>query len=450
MAGPPESLDRSRENLGIYDEFLGHRLPSEIDLNDALRTALVVIDANVLLNLYRYAEATFEDLVGVMRSLGDRLWVPHQAIREFWRNRLSVIGSRGAGTEQTLNALTKQSRASIDTVNIWAKSVAIPAEDRKTMHDQIIATYSEISDLIRERTPTLSTVGPNGEDPILAILETLLEGKVGRGLTPDEWKAAVAEGKSRVDRKEPPGYLDAAKADSDLPEGAAGDYLVWFQALREARRRDCDVIIVTGDEKEDWWWKYKGQFLGPNEQLAAEFNVAVADRRLFMMRPSDLLLRANAVEVTVNSASVDDVERVSREVSSERSLWTPTAVFALLETLAEEGWDQAEVIRTAAERGGIVDRDTVYELCGYNDDRMLRGFTRPSARITADLQRRGLVASDVDPALTALYEGGVKAVTFKIPNEMVSILAEDKAPNDSITPTEIDEPIIDRPESGTP
>jgi hypothetical protein len=158
-------------------------------------------------------------------------------------------------------------------------------------------------------------------------------------------------------------------------------------------------------------------------QLATEFTAACG-HRLFMMRPSELLLRAGAVEVTVSSASVDDVERVSREVS-ERPAWSPTGVFALLENLTTEGWDHAEVIRAAARNGGIVDRETVYEICGYDDDRMLRGFTRPSARITAALQRQGVIADGVEPALTAVYEGGVKAVTFRIPKEMVLILAKD-------------------------
>lgn len=96
---------------GIYDDFCGYRLPTEDELNSALQSALVVVDANVLLNLYRYSESTRNDLLEVLRSLGKRLWIPHQVMREFWRNRLSVLGSRGAGTEQALTALSRQQRA---------------------------------------------------------------------------------------------------------------------------------------------------------------------------------------------------------------------------------------------------------------------------------------------------------------------------------------------------
>jgi len=159
-------------------------------------------------------------------------------------------------------------------------------------------------------------------------------------------------------------------------------------------------------------------------RLATEFSAACG-RRLFMMRPGDLLLRAGAVNVTVSISSVDDVERVSRE-ALQHPTWSPSGVFALLEHLVDEGWDHAEVIRTAARNAGVVDRQTVYEICGYDDDRMLRGFTRPSARITASLQRQGVVADGVEAALTPVYEGGVKAVAFTIPKEMIAILAEDR------------------------
>ncbi len=90
---------------GLYDDFRGYRVPGEAELDGALQSATVVVDANVLLNLYRYNEATRDDLLGVLRRLDDRLWLPHQVVREFWRNRLGVLTSRGAGSEQTLRLI---------------------------------------------------------------------------------------------------------------------------------------------------------------------------------------------------------------------------------------------------------------------------------------------------------------------------------------------------------
>ncbi len=413
-------------NRGIYDDFHGYRLPTEDELNYALQSALVVLDANVLLNLYRYNESTRNDLLGVMRSLGERLWVPHQVMREFWRNRVSVLVSRGAGTEQALNALEKQQNAAADALHQWAKTTAIETSERDALIDKITTLYSELEQIIQVHAPgTPKIVGSASDEPVLQELEALLDRKVGAAPDEADWQAAVDEGNARVSRQQPPGYLDAEKIDSTLPEGAAGDYLVWHQTLQEATRRNLDVLLVTGDEKPDWWWRYRSEFLGPRVELTTELR-NTCGRQFFMMRPIDLLKRAATLKITVSRESVDDVERVSRETTAGPT-WSAPGVVALLEYLEAEGCVQAAVIRVAAARGGTIIRDEIYQVCGYEDDRMLRGFTRPTARITAELQSAGVIADGVEPALTPVYRG-VKAEAFRIPTEMVTILTAEQGP----------------------
>jgi hypothetical protein len=412
-------------NCGIYDDFHGYRLPTEDELGSALQCALVVLDTNVLLNLYRYNRSTRNDLFGVLRGLGKRLWVPHQVMQEFWRNRLSVLVSRGASSEQALAALSKQQRGAADAVHQWAKTTAIETSERDTLIEKIETLYNELERIIRTRAPDApSMAGSASDEPVLRELETLLEQKVGAA--PDEAtrQAAVHEGNARASRQQPPGYLDADKIESNLPEGAAGDYLVWHQTIQEAARRKLDVLLITGDEKEDWWWRYRSEFLGPRVELTAELRKSCG-QRLFMMRPIDLLKRAATLKITVSSESVDDVERVSRETTLLPT-WSAAGVAELLKCLETEGCEQADVIRVAAARGGSIIRDEIYQVCGYDDDRMLRGFTRPTARITAELQRAGIVADGVDAALTPIYRGGVRAEAFRIPAEMVTILTTEQ------------------------
>ncbi len=415
--------DTESQRRGLYDDFRGYRVPTEAELTEALRTATAVVDANVLLNLYRYNEATRDDLLDVLQRLGDRLWIPHQVLREFWRNRLSVLASRETGSEQALTAFAKQQRATTDAIHQWAKTTAVEMRERDSLIQRVDALHADLEEMLRAHTPVaVGVAGGAMHEPVLRALENLLDGRVGSAPAADEWTSAVAEGKARVARREPPGYLDAEKCDTDLPEGAAGDYLVWRQALGEVGRRGGDLLIVTGDEKEDWWWRHRSDFIGPRQELVAEL-AAVCGTQLFMMRPTDLLRRAGVLDVEVRTESVDDAERVSRETSRPPT-WSRAGVGALLERLEAEGWEHALVIREAAGRGGRIDREDIYEICGYDDDRMLRGFTRPAARITRDLQAEGLVSEDVEPALTPLYIG-VKAAAFRIPAEMVTILEDD-------------------------
>lgn len=102
-----------------------------------------------------------------------------------------------------------------------------------------------------------------------------------------------------------------------------------------------------------------------------------------MIRPTDLLRRAGVLDVEVRTESVDDAERVSREASRPPTLFR-AGVGALLERLEMEGWEHAMVVRVAAAKVGRIDREDIYEICGYDDDRMLRApaaarRTRPGA-----------------------------------------------------------------------
>jgi hypothetical protein len=405
-------------NLGIYDAFPGYRRPAEDELADALRSALVVVDANVLLNLYRYNESTRDDLLGVLRRLGDRLWVPHQVMREFWRNRLTVLAGRATAADQVLAALAKQQRAADDALHQWAKTTALADAVRDDLVRRVVELHQELVVAIGSHTPPSSdSPGIPGREPVLDQLEALLRGKVGTRPELGRWNELVKEGKRRAAAKEPPGYLDVGKDDSSLSEGAAGDYLVWAQAVQEAARRGSDLLIVTGDEKEDWWWRYRSEFLGPRVELVEEF-AASSGKQLYMMRPVDLLRRASALDVEVRSESVSDVARVSE--SRERATWSAAGVAELLRLLDFEERPQTGVIRQAARLGGFIDN----EVTGIFGIRTLNSFVDPVDRITRMLQARGVVAWDVEPALTPV-RSGTEVKGFKIPSEMVDILAAD-------------------------
>jgi hypothetical protein len=401
---------------GLYDGFEGYKLPGSDEIAEAIRTGLVAVDANTLLNLYRYNASTSEDLLRVLGALGDRLIVPNQVVREFWRNRMAAIGNPSAAAQQARDAIEKNRKSTSAALNQWAKQVALEDDVRDQLHERIDGLYDELAEAIASGQPSVVQF-PSARDPILEQLELRLAGRVTPPLEATEWKECVQEGKRRVDALEPPGYLDADKADSELPEGPAGDYLVWYQACRAAKERNLDLVVVTGDEKDDWWWRHRGDFLGPRPELVTEL-LRQTSHRLFMLRPKDLLALSSILEVAVSEASVADAERVRPTPKPE---WTAPAVSELLRRLDEEGQAQSEVIRAAAQMGGEIDRDAVYAICEFDDDRMLRGFTRPTARITADLQSAGLVGDGVTAMLIPRYEG-VKAAAFAIPDEVVTIL----------------------------
>jgi PIN like domain len=409
---------------GLYDgEFLGFKIASSEEIDTALREAVVAVDANVLLDLYRFRPQTSQDLIKTLRSVGDRLVVPHQALREFWRRRQRSQDSPRGATKTATDALTKSGRSVRDALDTWAKAVGVDNDELSGLTAQVDEFFGAIKGQLQDVLQDADA--ERGGDPILDQLEELLAGRVTSPLDQEQWTGCVAEANRRIDAEEPPGYLDADKKDSDLPEGGAGDYLVWYQATCYAKDKAKDLLIVTRDQKEDWWWRQQADFIGPRPELTLEY-YELTGRRLFMMRPADLLGRASVLEVEVDQASSVDAGRVAdieEELDSEP--WTLDALSALLEQLDQEAPVQAAALRLATpDRGGRVSREKVYELGGYSDDRMLRGFTRPFRRLTEALQDEGVIPAGVSPIFVARYPDGVKASYFSVPSEVPALLEQ--------------------------
>lgn len=406
---------------GLFDGFEGYRILADADVDHALRSALVAVDANVLLNLYRYNVQTTDDLLTVFERLGDRLVVPHQTIREFHRNRLAAIGNPDGAAQDVRSALLKNQRSTVDALGRWAKQVALADTDLEQLQADVTEVFDHLLDAVGRAEPDrVQADTPAADDRVLKRLAVLLDGKVLARPPEEEWTRLIAEGRRRAEEQQPPGYLDADK-DDDHPEGPAGDFLVYWQACEEAKRRELDLVIITGDEKEDWWWRHRSVVIGPRQEMTKEFFDLSGGRRLFLLRPRDLLLRSTALDVAVNPASLEDASR-ERDELAPVGAWTAEAVTELLRRLDAEGQVQADVIREAAALGGTISREILYGLCGYDDERMLRGFTRPAARITIDLQREGLLADPVTPVLRPLYPDGMRASGFRVPPEVVAIL----------------------------
>ena len=146
-----------------------------------------------------------------------------------------------------------------------------------------------------------------------------------------------------------------------------------------------------------------------------------------MLRPESLLMHAREVlSVDVQEESVQDVERVDRVLSMEGSGgWTAEAVEELLARLDVQAPVQAMAIRFAAGNDGFVSREKIYELGGYDESRMLRGFTRPANRIAQELRDRGIATDSAVDVMKAVYDphfSYVQASGFAIPSELVRLL----------------------------
>lgn len=109
-------------------------------------------------------------------------------------------------------------------------------------------------------------------------------------------------------------------------------------------------------------------------------------------------------------------------VDDSHSGWNEVAAESLMRQLRGRVDRQAELLRAAAEHGGTLSRSQVYEIAEFPEARTLRGLTRPSRRITAELIAGGHLSSDAGPPFVAHLEKGF-ATHFTMPQDLVDILA---------------------------
>ena len=413
--GRSKETAHDHSELGLFSGFEGYQTPSNEDYKRLLTSCLVVLDANVLLNLYRYDDAARDALIRVLEALGERLWVPHQVLVEFWRNRETVLRDP-RDTHKAIDELVGHRDKALQAFRTWANRVSLENETLVLLSSKLTDAFGAVESGINDRDLEDASLyaRDTSADPVLKVLEPVLQGKCGPALAQEAHEQAITEGLRRVEHRLPPGYMDKKKGERE----AAGDYLVWEQVLIEASRRKCDVLFVTGDVKEDWWRGDGGERRGPRLELVGELRKR-ADCRLFMLRPTSLLEHARAhLGVDVQPESVQDVERVEQFLSNDgaaASGWTAASAAALMSRLDAQAPVQGAAIRLAARQGGRVDREQVYELGQYHDDRSLRGFTRPVTRLVAEMWASGDLSDDVGDVLVTKYDGSsVTASGFEL------------------------------------
>lgn len=102
--------------------------------------------------------------------------------------------------------------------------------------------------------------------------------------------------------------------------------------------------------------------------------------------------------------------------------WTPEAVEELMERLDRGGYVQGDLIRAAARQGGVVSREEVYKVANFARDRSLRGITRPSSRIAAQLVEWGRLPVGATYPFQAYFGNGVRATHFVVPENVAAAL----------------------------
>ncbi|MBA1379754.1 PIN-like domain-containing protein [Pseudomonas brassicacearum] len=307
-------------------EFPGYFANHSSDLERLWEGCLFVLDANVLLNLYRYSDATRAELLKVFNSLAERLWVPHQVAQEYLVNRLKVVGEQVKVYEETVKNV-ETLKKSLENVNHHPFVSLETLKDSVAVFERLVLELNDNKVVHEERISS---------DEIKDQLEVLLDGRVGEAFEREKMEAVLRDGKVRYEQKIPPGYKDGKKGGDSIVFSELckpfGDYVVWLQILEKAKGSDKSVIFVTGDNKEDWWLSFQGKTVGPQPDLIHEF-FSETNNSFYMYSPDRFLERANKFLQQETSQNAMNEIRSLRDEDEESALEA-----ALLDVAINGAW----------------------------------------------------------------------------------------------------------------
>ena len=287
--------------------FAGFYRPTNSEFKKLWSTCIFVLDANVLLNLYRYPEPARKDLFTVLNKIKKRIWVPYQAALEFERNRLTVIAEqhrRFSEVKKVLGDAHNRLESGLRNLQLDKRHSSI---DPSSFLGNVKRLFDEFNEQLNKSEEEHTDVCD--EDEIRDEISSLLEGKIG---SPPKGQKELddiyVEGESRYRNKIPPGFMDWEKAEGSDPgefsyggllfKRIYGDLILWKQTIRHVKDAKIQsVVFLTDDNKEDWWMvvESKGpKTIGPRPELIDEIR-REAGVDLFHMYSSEQFMK-NAEE----------------------------------------------------------------------------------------------------------------------------------------------------------
>lgn len=280
----------------MRSKFPGYYLPTDDEFKDLWEHGLFVLDTNVLLDIFRYSTETVDALINTIINLKKRVWIPYRVSLEYHKNLNDVISSQINSYNKTIETL-EEFKKLLDSKR------SHPFLDNK-LHEEIRVFCEKFdSELSKKKSEVESLIT---ENPIKERISDLLDDKVGDCFESSKLDEICAEGAKRYSEKLPPGYLDCKKPGIDM----YGDLIIWHEIMQKAKKEDKNIVLVTGDVKEDWFLKHSGKTIGPRPELIHEFRTQT--NKLFYAYPTNQFLEYSNkyLESKIDKQVIEEVKKV--------------------------------------------------------------------------------------------------------------------------------------------
>ncbi|MBD5135621.1 MAG: DUF4935 domain-containing protein [Lachnospiraceae bacterium] len=235
---------------------------------------IIVLDTNVLLELYRQPANISLDVISALKKIQNNIYVPRQVYDEYLKNYHKTCGEE----KKKYKKVTKELSDSLKTLqDDIAKKIG---EYRKHNYTDISKLQNDLNEKIKDSQNIITNFEKSHHAEIQLNIDFLEndkvkefvdllhnQGNIGKKIPFSKKLLLLQEGQIRYDNLIPPGFRDSEKNG----EAKYGDLFVWKDIITIAKEKNSNIIFVCNDTKEDWWEKNKDIPIDLRQELDEEF-----------------------------------------------------------------------------------------------------------------------------------------------------------------------------------
>lgn len=235
---------------------------------------LIVLDTNVLLELYRQPANISLDVINALKKIQSNIYIPRQVYDEYLKNYHKTCGDEKKKYKKVTKELSDSLKNLQDDI---AKKIG---EYRKHNYTDISKLQNNLNEKIKDTQNIITEFEKNHyaeiqlnidflqNDKVKEFVDLLHnEGNIGEKIPFSKKLLLLQEGQVRYDNLIPPGFRDSTKNG----EAKYGDLFVWKDIITIAKAKNSNIIFVCNDIKEDWWEKNKDTPFDLRQELEEEF-----------------------------------------------------------------------------------------------------------------------------------------------------------------------------------
>lgn len=250
----------------MKEAFEGLKSFTEKEMQELLKSSIIVLDTNVLLDFYRLSYQTSDELFTALNNYKKDIWLPYYVGIEFYKNKDGICNK--ASTK--LNDLVKDIKHSYNQI---LDKVSNECKDYKGNEDydeaiKDLNNSKENFDKIEKFAKDTEKQFNSSIEKIDIKVEELIGDNVTQKLDIEEFKEVLKEGQRRIELEMPPGYKDKGKNEYIYGYRVNGDYIIFDSIIKLAKEKERDIVFITGDNKKDWYDSKNGRI---NYELQKEF-----------------------------------------------------------------------------------------------------------------------------------------------------------------------------------